>query len=97
MNICIIGAGYVGLVSGACFADLGNTVICVDNDEKKVKSLNAGKIPIYEPGLEEMVKRNKKEHRLSFSSNIKDGVKRCEVIAGELGAKFRLRNFGVVG
>ncbi len=89
MRICIIGAGYVGLVSGACFADLGNTVICVDNDEKKVKSLNAGVIPIYEPGLEELIKRNRQRRRLSFSSNIKGGVKRCEVIFIAVGTPSR--------
>ena len=89
MKICVIGSGYVGLVSGACFADLGNTVICVDNDKKKVKALNAGIIPIYEPGLEELVKRNKKEGRLSFCSNIKGGVKRCEVIFIAVGTPSR--------
>ena len=89
MKICIIGAGYVGLVSGACFADLGNTVICVDNDVKKVKSLNSGLIPIYEPGLEELVKRNRKEGRLSFSSNIKEGVRKCEVIFIAVGTPSR--------
>ncbi len=89
MNICIIGAGYVGLVSGACFADLGNRVICVDNDEKKIKRLNAGKIPIYEPGLEELVRRNKKEGRLSFSSDIKTGVKKCEIIFIAVGTPSR--------
>ena len=80
MRICIIGSGYVGLVTGACFADLGNHVICVDNNEKKIKSLNSGTIPIYEPGLEELVKRNKKEGRLFFSSKIRESVKKCEVI-----------------
>ncbi len=80
MNICIIGSGYVGLVTGACFADLGNDVICVDNDESKIKKLKSGSIPIYEPGLEEMVKRNRKEGRLSFSSNIRNGIKSSEVI-----------------
>ena len=89
MNICIIGAGYVGLVSGACFADLGNTVICVDNDEKKVKSLSSGLVPIYEPGLEELIKRNRKEGRLSFGSNIKDGVRKSEVIFIAVGTPSR--------
>ncbi|MDO8525369.1 MAG: UDP-glucose/GDP-mannose dehydrogenase family protein [Candidatus Omnitrophota bacterium] len=89
MNICIIGSGYVGLVSGACFADLGNTVICVDNDEKKIGSLNAGSIPIYEPGLAELIRRNKKEGRLSFSSNIKAGVRQCEVIFIAVGTPSR--------
>lgn len=80
MNICIIGSGYVGLVSGACFADLGNDVICVDRLEDKIRSLRKGIIPIFEPGLEELIKRNKKEKRLTFSLNLKDAVKRSEVI-----------------
>ena len=89
MNICIIGSGYVGLVSGACFADLGNTVICVDNDEKKIKNLKAGLVPIYEPGLEELIRRNKKEGRLSFDSSIREGVRKCEVIFIAVGTPSR--------
>ena len=58
MKICMIGTGYVGLVSGACFADLGNTVLCVDKDKEKIKMLNNNEIPIFEPGLEELVKKN---------------------------------------
>jgi len=80
MNISVVGSGYVGLVTGACFADLGNKVICVDNDEAKIKSLKKGKIPIYEPGLEELIKRNVKEGRLSFSSGIKEAVAKSAVI-----------------
>ena len=80
MNICIIGAGYVGLVSGACFAELGHKVICVDNDKKKIETLKRSKIPFYEKGLENMVKRNVKAGRLSFVESIKDGVKRSLVI-----------------
>lgn len=80
MKISIIGAGYVGLVTGACFADLGNTVICVDSDEGKIKRLKSGTVPIYEPGLEEMVRRNSRNGRLSFSSKIKEGVKKSDVI-----------------
>ncbi len=80
MKICIIGSGYVGLVTGACFADLGNTVICVDNDESKIARINKGMLPIYEPGLEEVIKRNKKEGRLSFTADLKKGVKKSEVI-----------------
>ena len=59
MKLCMIGTGYVGLVSGACFADLGNEVICVDKDKNKINKLNSGFVPIYEPGIEELVKRNK--------------------------------------
>lgn len=80
MNICIIGSGYVGLVTGACFADLGNKVICVDNDAYKIRQLKKGIMPIYEPGLEELVKRNVKESRLSFSNRLKEGIKSSGII-----------------
>lgn len=80
MNISIIGSGYVGLVTGACFADLGNTIICVDSDESKIARLKKGIIPIYEPGLEELIKRNVKENRLSFSNRLKESIKKSEVI-----------------
>jgi len=80
MNICIVGSGYVGLVSGACFADLGNSVICVDNDPAKIAKLRKGIMPIYESGLDEMVKRNKKEGRLLFTRDLRDAVKKSEVI-----------------
>ncbi|MBU1853114.1 MAG: NAD-binding protein, partial [Candidatus Omnitrophica bacterium] len=80
MNICIVGAGYVGLVTGACFSDLGNKVICVDNDKKKIEMLKKSKMPFYEKGLEDMVRRNMKAQRLSFSSSIKEGVRNSLVI-----------------
>ena len=64
MKICMIGTGYVGLVSGVCFSDLGNKVICADIDQNKIDMLNTGKIPIYEPGLEELVKKNFNQKRL---------------------------------
>ena len=80
MDLSIIGSGYVGLVTGACFADVGHNVICVDNDARKVESLQQGKVPIYEPGLEEIVHRNVSAQRLRFSSSIKDGVDNAQVV-----------------
>ena len=80
MDISIIGSGYVGLVTGACFADVGHHVICVDNDSEKVKQLKAGEIPIYEPGLEEIVHRNVSAQRLHFTGNIQEAVERSQVI-----------------
>jgi len=80
MKITIIGSGYVGLVSGACFAELGNTVICADNDAKKIAGLKKGISPIFEPGLEELISNNVKAKRLSFITNIKAAVKSSEVI-----------------
>jgi len=80
MDISIIGSGYVGLVTGACFADVGHNVICVDNDEGKIKTLQAGRIPIYEPGLEEIVHRNVSARRLHFSSSIREGVDKSQII-----------------
>jgi len=74
MKLAVVGSGYVGLVTGACFAEMGNQVICVDNDPKKIDMLLAGQIPIYEPGLEEMVKRNASAGRLSFTMDIKKAV-----------------------
>ncbi len=74
VKIAIIGSGYVGLVSGACFAEVGHHVICVDNDPRKIESLTAGKIPIYEPGLEELVHRNVQAKRLRFTGNIEEAV-----------------------
>src|SRR3989344_898590 len=75
LNICVIGTGYVGLVAGTCFADSGNDVICVDVDARKIDKLNRGELPIYEPGLEELVKRNSKEGRLKFSMDLSYAVK----------------------
>jgi UDPglucose 6-dehydrogenase len=80
MDISIIGSGYVGLVTGACFADVGHNVICVDNDSEKVKQLKAGEIPIYEPGLEEIVHRNVSARRLHFTGNIQEAVERSQII-----------------
>ena len=80
MNICIIGSGYVGLVSGACFAEVGHNVICVDNDQRKVDMLISGKIPIYEPGLEELVHQNVAAKRLHFTVSTKEGVDNSDVV-----------------
>src|SRR5258707_5753933 len=80
MKIAIIGSGYVGLVTGACFAEVGHEVICVDNDERKIKALRNGKIPIYEPGLEHLVLRNVSAHRLQFTGSIEEGVDNSQVI-----------------
>jgi UDPglucose 6-dehydrogenase len=76
----MIGTGYVGLVSGVCFSDLGNEVICVDKDINKIKNLKDGKIPIYEPGLDELVKKNIKNKRLSFSNDLKKSVRNSDII-----------------
>ncbi len=80
MKLCMIGTGYVGLVSGVCFSDIGNIVYCVDKDKKKIESLNNGKIPIYEPGLEEILKRNYKKKRLFFTTDLKEAIIRSDII-----------------
>jgi len=80
MNICVVGTGYVGLVTGAVFADLGNDVVCVDNDRAKIEALREGRMPIYEPGLEEMVVRNKADGRLTFSTDLPASVQHSDVI-----------------
>src|SRR3989441_1435688 len=80
MNICVAGTGYVGLVTGAVFADLGNDVICVDKDDEKIAALSAGRMPIYEPGLEEMVARNAADRRLAFTTDLGAAVPRSEIV-----------------
>jgi UDPglucose 6-dehydrogenase len=80
MKIAVIGTGYVGLVTGTCFAETGNTVTCVDIDQAKVASLNAGKITIYEPGLEQLFERNIKQERLFFTTNLEEGIKDAKII-----------------
>ena len=80
MNICVVGTGYVGLVTGAVFADLGNDVVCVDKVRGKIDSLKAGKMPIYEPGLEEMVVRNVDDGRLTFTTDLPAAVRQSDVV-----------------
>ena len=77
MNICVVGTGYVGLVTGACFAELGLNVTCVDKEEDKIKTLKGGDVPIYEPGLKELIRKNVDDERLSFTTNIKEGVEKA--------------------
>jgi UDPglucose 6-dehydrogenase len=80
MQIAVIGTGYVGLVTGACFAEFGNHVTCVDKDRQKIESLNEGRVPIYEPGLDALVAKNMKEGRLRFTENLKDAVEKALII-----------------
>ncbi|MCZ6622872.1 MAG: UDP-glucose/GDP-mannose dehydrogenase family protein [Deltaproteobacteria bacterium] len=80
MNLAVIGTGYVGLVAGTCFAESGNDVMCVDIDESKISALRAGRVPIYEPGLEELVQRNMKEQRLSFTTDLKVAVRQAAIV-----------------
>tara|TARA_B100000780_G_scaffold276232_1_gene244443 strand:+ start:297 stop:1598 length:1302 start_codon:yes stop_codon:yes gene_type:complete len=80
MKLCMIGTGYVGLVSGACFADIGHTVYCVDKDKSKIEKLNSGKSPIYEPGLNELIKVNHKAKRLFFTTSLSDGLNNSDII-----------------
>ena len=81
VNITVVGTGYVGLVTGACLADFGNRVICVDNDPKKLDILEKGDIPFYEPGLKELVEMNRKRDRLSFSGRVEEAIPRSEFFA----------------
>ncbi len=80
MDIAIIGSGYVGLVTGTCFAHLGHNVLCVDNNKDKVAALKRGKIPIYEPGLEQMIRENTRDGRLQFTTSIAEAVRKCELL-----------------
>ena len=82
MKICVIGTGYVGLVAGTCLADMGNDVICVDNDLDKLEKLRSGVVPIYEPGLEELIKANVMEGRLNFSDNLSEAVSTARPASG---------------
>src|SRR3954471_23568062 len=80
MKITVVGTGYVGLVLGACLAENGNTVVCVDKDRSKIEMLKAGQMPIYEPGLEEIVRRNDHEERLTFTTDLQTAVRASEII-----------------
>src|SRR5690242_9558813 len=80
MNIAVIGTGYVGLVTAACFAETGNQVVGADIDERKVKGLQGGVVPIFEPGLEEMIRRNQKSGRLRFTTDVAAAVATSEVV-----------------
>ena len=80
MKICMIGTGYVGLVSGTCFADIGHTVYCVDNNKEKIRNLNFGESPIYEPGLDELIKENSRAKRLFFTCSLSEGVNNSDII-----------------
>ena len=80
MKLCMIGTGYVGLVSGACFADIGHTVYCVDKDRNKIEKLNSGVSPIYEPGLDELIKENFRAKRLSFTTNISEALNKSDIV-----------------
>jgi len=80
MRLAVVGTGYVGLVAGACFAEHGNDVICVDKDEAKIRMLRRGQVPIYEPGLEELVRRNKAEKRLTFTTSLPAAVRKSTII-----------------
>src|SRR3990172_7910941 len=79
-DICVVGTGYVGLVTGACLAEIGHNVVCVDKDKNKIRTLLKGQIPIYEPGLDEVVRKNHKAKRLQFVDNIKAGLEKAEVV-----------------
>jgi UDPglucose 6-dehydrogenase len=89
MNVCVIGTGYVGLVTGAVFADLGNEVYCVDNDKRKIEMLNRGEMPIYEPGLKEVIRRNVEDGRLFFFTSVAKGMKSAKVIFIAVGTPSR--------
>ena len=89
MNICMVGTGYVGLVTGACLADFGMNVVCVDKDGDKIASLQAGRVPIYEPGLEEVISRNEKAGRLRFTEELGPAVRNADIVFLAVGTPMR--------
>ena len=89
MKLAVVGTGYVGLVVGACFAENGNDVVCVDSDAAKIESLRQGRLPIYEPGLGELVARNGAENRLQFSTELAPSVARAQAAARRRGKTAR--------
>jgi len=89
MNVVMIGSGYVGLVSGACFAEFGANVVCVDKDESKINALLTGGIPIYEPGLDDLVKRNIDSGRLGFSLDLEEAVSDADLVFIAVGTPTR--------
>lgn len=94
MRICIVGSGYVGLVTGTCFAEFGHEVICVDKDEKKVENLKMGKVPIYEPGLDKLVKKNVKAGRLFFTTSLGPAAAKCDAVFIAVGTPSSRRGDG---
>ena len=80
MKLAIVGSGYVGLTTGACFAEMGNSVVCIDNDANKIKMLQQGEAPFFEPGLPQFVRSNVAEGRLSFSTSILDGIRKAQAV-----------------
>ena len=89
MRVAMIGAGYVGLVSGACFADFGHDVCCIDKDPRKIEALKRGEIPIFEPGLSDLVAKNVREGRLSFATDLTDAVRGAEAVFIAVGTPSR--------
>ena len=95
MKLCMIGTGYVGLVSGVCFADIGNQVICVDKNKNKIDKLNSGISPIYEPGLDELIKKNFVAKRLSFTTDIDKAIGISDIIFICVGTPTKKRSITV--
>jgi UDPglucose 6-dehydrogenase len=94
MKLCMVGTGYVGLVSGVCFSDLGNDVICVDKDQDKINNLQKGIIPIYEPGLEELVRKNYKNKKLKFSTDLDNSIKKSDIVFICVGTPTKKKGIG---